>query len=85
MRVVVFGVTDGRRKTCWRAVLSLSLALSLFGSAVSVAVYGILSGEFSIVAALIGGCGPLVTLGCGIRQTCRLPFSELHRLPNAAG
>jgi hypothetical protein len=80
MKIVIVGRLNERRHVRWVAALLLSCALGIFGAAVASAVYFVLCGAFSPIAAIIGFWGPFITVGVGIQNALRTPVERLSPL-----
>jgi hypothetical protein len=80
MSVIIVGRLNGRRHVRWATALLLGCALGILGAAAAAAVYFLLCGAFSPLAALIGFWGPFITVGVGIQNALRTPVERLSPL-----
>lgn len=78
--ILLVGRSQGRRKIRWATAFLISCALGFFGAAVAAATYFLLSGTFSLIAALLGFGGPFITVGSVIQRALNLPMEKLTPL-----
>jgi hypothetical protein len=80
MSVILVGQLNGHRQVRWGVAFLVACVLGCFTAAVAAATYFVLSGELSILAAMIGFVGAFITIGAGIRHSYRLPVDKLTPL-----